>query len=166
MGTAIVGNYTPPGVISTDSFNVDVFNASIDLWGYLAAGLLFAKLVSRKKFIFTISYIFALIGLIGIYPTFTASIEPYLTLSYVSKALSQFGVASATQGNFLMMEIFPSVFQATSFGICNAFGVLSQIMVLKVLPTVFLIRAIFGTVIVSISLILSPLMIGSHYVKL
>ncbi|TNV81786.1 hypothetical protein FGO68_gene950 [Halteria grandinella] len=166
MGTQIITNYTPPGVISSDSFNVDVFNASIDLWGYLATGLIFAKIVSRKKFIFSISYLFALVGLIGIFRTFYATIEPYLTWSFISKALSQFGAASATQGNFLMMEIFPSVFQATSFGICNAFGVLSQMFVLKLLPLDFTVRLIFGTVIVILCLILSPLMIGSHHIKL
>jgi hypothetical protein len=92
MGYQLVANYAPPGAISTNMFNVDLFNSSIDLLGYLSSGLIFGKLVSRKKFIFLISYAFALLGLGGIWWTYYASVEPYLVLSYVSKAFAQFGV--------------------------------------------------------------------------
>jgi hypothetical protein len=83
----MVTNYTPPDAISEDSFNVDIFNASIDLAGYLACGLIFGKILHRKKFIFSISYVISLIGAVGIFLTAKATIEPNLTLSYVSKAI-------------------------------------------------------------------------------
>jgi hypothetical protein len=65
-----------------------------------------------------------------------------------------------------MMEIFPSVFQATSFGICNSFAVLSQIFILKIIPNAFVVRLALGGAIVAACLAVSPLLIGSHHIKL
>lgn len=162
----IVSSYESPGAISESAFNIDIFNSSVNLLGCLISGLVIRYLLRRKKFIFTISYTLALFGLAGIFFTHRANSEPGLTLSSVSKVVAQFSMASVIQGNFMMMEIFPSVFQATSFGICNTFGVLIQMINLKLLPYDFYLRFGLGLGIIIVSLGLSPFMIGSHHIKL
>jgi len=47
--------------------------------------------------------------------------------------ITQFGIAMAYQGNFLTINIFPSIFFSTSFGICNTFAIISEIIVLEVI---------------------------------
>ena len=168
MTAEIIALYSPPKSVTGDGYYADMFAALVDLAGYLASGLLFGQFLIRKKFIFFLSYGAALVGTAGLVVTDNSQISSDQSLNLGFKILAQFGVASAYQGVFLMMDIFPGVFQSSTFGICNAFGLVSQILVLQALPR-FLTKVeslYFAMAVMVVSMILSPFLIGSHRLKL
>jgi hypothetical protein len=48
-----------------DPFNEAAINQTIDLVGYMSAGLIFAKILRRKKFIFYFAFTISTIGILG-----------------------------------------------------------------------------------------------------
>lgn len=66
MTYELIGNYPTMKVIDSDPFNAAMFSAFVDLCGYLTSGFIFGRIVKRKKLIFILSYIPALLAVIGL----------------------------------------------------------------------------------------------------
>jgi hypothetical protein len=149
-----------------DPFNEAAINQTIDLVGYMSAGLIFAKILRRKKFLFYFAFTISIIGILGCIFVRDKNFEKKLDFKFLY--LGKFGVAAAYQGCFIIMEIFPSLIYSSTIGVCNFLGVTSTILALFVMTKLndpfFNTRLAICGVMILISLVLVPLLKGSHYI--
>ena len=156
--------------ITESIFDEMLINSGDDLLGFLSAGLVFGKILARKKFVFLWAYLICFVGLVGC--VLTNSSQRAQKTDLIFMYIGKFGIACAYQGCFLITEIFPSIIYSTSFGICNIFGVIATIIVTQVFPQVFLLdqyfekRLIVCGVMIALACIACPFIKGSHYIKL
>jgi len=158
--------YSDSHIMMKDPFNEAAINQTVDLVGYMSAGFVFAKILRRKKFIFYFAFTISTIGILGCIFAKDSILDHKLDLVFLF--LGKFGVAAAYQGCFIIMEIFPSLIYSSTIGVCNFLGVSSTILALFVLTKLndpfFNIRLAICAVMIVISLVLVPLLKGSHYI--
>ena len=138
----------------------------MDLLGFLSAGLVFGKILTRKKFLFFYAFTIATIGILGCLFVKNNNFEGVLEMVFLY--VGKFGIAAAYQGCFIIMEIFPSLIYSSTIGVCNFLGVISTILALFVLPKIsdpfFTIRLGICGLMLLISMVFVPLLRGSHYI--
>ena len=100
----------------------------IELVGYIFSLAVYLKL-KKKGRIFMIANMFSIIGGIILIITDFTNALPYLNT--ISLFVSKFGASISYQGVFLIVEIYPLIFYSTIFGICNLFGVVSNILAIE-----------------------------------
>lgn len=86
-----------------------MYDSTIDLLGYLAAGFLWFMLM-RKKFLFVIAQSLVLASLMGVIISNLLPKESHMLVNLIFTCLSQFNVAIAYQGMFYVISILPSIF--------------------------------------------------------
>lgn len=129
MTTDVISYYPVMQTVSDDIYYQAAFDGAVDLCGYLIAGLVFGQIIYRKKLIFFVSYLLGIIGTVGLLTTH--KIERLKGVNLASKIVASLGIASAFQGIFIVMNIFPDHLQSSTYGICNVFAVVCQIFMLK-----------------------------------
>lgn len=165
MTTDVLDYYTPMETVSDDIYYQAAFNGAADLVGYLISGLVFGQIIYRKKLIFFVSYLFGIIGTVGL--LISHEVDSLKELNLASKIVASLGIASAFQGIFIVMDIFPDHLQSSTYGICNVFAVICQILMVKtpIASASDYIRLWFALGVMTVSMAISIFLIGSHYIK-
>ena len=146
----------------------EILGFTIDVLGYISSGLIFARLLKRKKFLFYIAFGIAATGVIGCIATRNDPDGNKDLIGIIFLYIGQFGIAAAYQGCFVIMEIFPSIIYSFTIGVCNLLGVTSTIVALFAFPLMndptYNIRLAICATLILIACILVPLLKGSHYI--
>ena len=125
--------------------------------GYIFSLIVFVNL-KKKRQIFMIANIFSIIG--GTAVLITDSLETLPYLNTIGLFISKFGATAAYQGCFLIVEIYPLIFYSTVFGICNLFGVISNVLGIEYINNLSK-----DTVNLALNIVLGAISIGtSHYI--
>lgn len=109
-------------------FDDTYVHSIVELAGYIFSLVVYLKL-KKKGRIFMIANLFSILGSIALIITDSTNKLPYLNT--ISLFVSKFGATMAYQGVFLIVEIYPLIFYSTVFGICNLFGVISNILAIE-----------------------------------
>ena len=117
-----INNYYPNYFPGDDFQNLSMIS-TVELIAYIAAGILYDSVKSKKTtIVFVVSFAICIFGGAGLLVNDKQTL-PYndLIFNYICK----FGIASAFQGVYLASELFPVAFASTTFGVCNLSGVIS-----------------------------------------
>ncbi len=87
----------------TNPFDQEISDYTIDFVGFLISGLVFARLLMRKKFLFYLAFGIAALGIIGCIASKITSGGDKSIINRICLYLGKFGIAAAYQGCFVII---------------------------------------------------------------
>ena len=121
MNYQIVGGYSNyfPG----DQYSNNIALSTIEFLSYIVAGILYHKFKVKKVLIG--SFLFSMVGSLGI--CFSDKTEhPIWDLLFTLTAKA--GISACYELVYMANDLFPLIFSSTSFGVCNMFAGIAQVV--------------------------------------